>query len=240
MLAMESIFCSRRSLRVSHLIWNAELMFALSCCAGRGRNFSVGGDIRTFVEAGDTVARQIRDIISNFHDAMLSLRRSAKPSIAVVHGACAGGAMSLALGCDFVVADSAANFAIAYRRLAATADGGMTHTLTRILGQRRTLDLMLVSDRISAEEALRLGLINRVALTDDLEREVPALADTLRRNGPISTAAVKALIYDSPIASMERQLSSELEAFARCAATADFQEGLQAFLARRSPNFEGR
>lgn len=207
---------------------------------GRGRNFSVGGDIKTFAEAGDAIARQIKDIISNFHDAMLSLRRSAKPSIAVVHGACAGGAMSLALGCDFIVADAAATFAVAYRRLGATADGGMTHTLTRVLGQRRALELMLVSDHITAAEALRLGLINRVAAADDLERDVAALADTLRGNSPIATAAVKALVYDSPTASFERQLSAELGAFARCAASADFQEGLQAFLGRRPPNFEGR
>lgn len=207
---------------------------------GRGRNFSVGGDIKTFAEAGDAIARTIKDIISNFHDAMLSLRRSAKPSVAVVHGACAGGAMSLALGCDFIVAEAAATFAVAYRRLGATADGGMTHTLTRVLGQRRALELMLASDRITADEALRLGLINRTVKADMLETEVATLTETLRRNAPIATGMVKALVYDSPTAPFERQLSAELDAFARCAATADFQEGLQAFLARRPPNFGGR
>lgn len=206
---------------------------------GRGRHFSVGGDIGMFIEAGASLPRVITDVIANFHEALLSFRRSAKTYVAVVHGACAGGALSLVLACDFVVADEKAKFAVAYRKLGASSDGGMTHALTRLLGQRRAIELLLASDDFSAAEALRLGLINRIAPSDALESEVAALCDVLRRNAPASVHALKQLAYQAPTASFDAQLSAELAAFARCAATADFREGIRAFTERRAPVFTG-
>lgn len=206
---------------------------------GRGRHFSVGGDMAMFTEAGDAVPRVIADVISNFHDALLSLRRSAATSIAVVHGACAGGALSLALACDFVVAEDKAKFAAAYRKLGASADGGMTHALTRALGQRRALELLLLSDTFTASDALQMGLVNRLASSDNLEAEVTRMADILRGNAPASVRALKDLTYQAPTTSFDQQLSSELAAFAQCAGTADFREGVSAFAARRQPIFKG-
>lgn len=206
---------------------------------GRGRHFSVGGDMAMFTEAGDAVPRAIADVISNFHDALLSLRRSAATSIAVVHGACAGGALSLALACDFVVAEERTKFAVAYRKLGASADGGMTHALTRVLGQRRALELLLLSDTFTAAEALQMGLINRTVPSDNLENEVTRMAAILRGNAPTSVRALKGLAYQAPITSFDQQLSSELAAFAQCAATADFREGVRAFAERRQPVFKG-
>lgn len=206
---------------------------------GRGRHFSVGGDMAMFTEAGDTIARAIADVITNFHDALLSLRRSAATSIAVVHGACAGGALSLALACDFVVADDNAKFAAAYRKLGASADGGMTHALTRVLGQRRALELLLLSETFTAADALQMGLINRLASSPDLETEVSRMVDVLRGNAPASVRALKGLAYQAPTTSFDQQLSSELAAFAQCAGTADFREGVNAFTERRQPVFKG-
>ena len=206
---------------------------------GRGRHFSVGGDMAMFTEAGDAVPRVIADVITNFHDALLSLRRSAATSIAVVHGACAGGALSLALACDFVVADDKAKFAAAYRKLGASADGGMTHALTRALGQRRALELLLLSDTFTAAEALQMGLINRLVSSDNLEAEVARMTDILRGNAPASVRALKGLAYQAPTTSFDQQLSHELAAFAQCAGTADFREGVRAFAERRQPVFKG-
>lgn len=206
---------------------------------GRGRHFSVGGDIAMFAEAGDAVPRVIADVISNFHDALLSLRRSPATSIAVVHGACAGGALSLALACDFIVAEDKAKFATAYRKLGASADGGMTHALTRALGQRRALELLLLHDTFTAAEALQMGLINRLASPDDLETEVTRMAGILRGNAPASVRALKGLTYQAPSTSFDQQLSLELAAFTLCAGTADFREGVRAFSERRQPLFKG-
>lgn len=206
---------------------------------GRGRHFSVGGDMAMFTEAGDAISRVIADVITNFHDALLSLRRSAATSIAVVHGACAGGALSLALACDFVVADDKAKFAAAYRKLGASADGGMTHALTRVLGQRRALELLLLSDTFTAADALQMGLINRLVPFDNLEAEVSHMTGILRANAPASVRALKGLTYQAPTTSFDQQLSSELAAFAQCAGTADFREGVRAFAERRQPAFKG-
>lgn len=206
---------------------------------GRGRHFSVGGDMAMFTEAGDAISRAIADVITNFHDALLSLRRSAAASIAVVHGACAGGALSLALACDFIVADDKTKFAAAYRKLGASSDGGMTHALTRVLGQRRALELLLLSDTFTATEAQQMGLVNRLASSADLEAEVSRMTNTLRGNAPASVRALKGLTYQAPTTSFDQQLSSELVAFAQCAGTADFREGVNAFTERRQPVFTG-
>ncbi|QQO20572.1 enoyl-CoA hydratase/isomerase family protein [Bradyrhizobium diazoefficiens] len=207
---------------------------------GRGKNFSVGGDLSAFSAAGATFPRLAMDIISTFHDALLSLRRSGKPSVAVVHGACAGGAMSLALACDIVLAADTAIFSVAYRRLAVPADGGMTHSLTRLAGARRALELMLLSDRLTAREALSHGLITKLCAEQELEADLVRMARVLRDNSPDASSAAKALIWSAETATFDEQLSAELAAFVDCASSADFREGLTAFHDRRSPVFGGR
>lgn len=207
---------------------------------GRGANFSVGGDLRAFSTAGATFPRLAMDIITAFHDALLSLRRSGKPAIAAVHGACAGGAMSLALACDFVLAAETARFSVAYRRLGVPADGGMTHSLTRLVGPRRALELMLLSDHMNASEALSRGLITRVCAQQELEAELTRMARALADNSPAASRAVKDLIWSADTATFDEQLSAELVSFVDCASSADFREGLKAFNERRPPIFEGK
>ncbi|MCA1399834.1 enoyl-CoA hydratase-related protein [Bradyrhizobium sp. BRP56] len=206
---------------------------------GRGANFSVGGDLRAFSAAGATFPRLAMDIITAFHDALVSLRRSGKPAIAAVHGACAGGAMSLALACDFVLAADTAHFSVAYRRLGVPADGGMSHSLTRLAGPRRALELMLLSDRTSASEALSRGLITRVCAEQELEAELTRMARALADNSPAASRAVKALVWSADTATFDEQLSAELASFVDCASSADFREGMKAFNDRRPPIFAG-
>lgn len=206
---------------------------------GRGANFSVGGNLRAFSAAGVTFPRLAMDIITSFHDALLSLRRSGKPAIAAVHGACAGGAMSLALACDFVLAAETAHFSVAYRRLGVPADGGMTHSLTRLVGPRRALELTLLSDRMNASEALARGLITRVCAEQELEAELTRMARALADNSPAASRAVKALIWGADTATFDQQLSAELASFVECASSADFREGLRAFNEKRPPIFGG-
>ena len=206
---------------------------------GRGRQFSAGGDIEMFQDNIESMRRFITDVIANFHEILVTFRRMSKTTVAVVHGAVAGGGLSLALACDIVVAEERTKFAIAYRRLGASADGGMTHLLTRLLGQRKAIELLLLSDAFSAAEALRLGLINRVVAEPDIEAEIANLTLALAENAPASVGALKRLTYEAPTASFEEQLSRELAAFAECAATADFREGIKAFRERRNPVFQG-
>ena len=207
---------------------------------GRGRQFCAGGDIAMFGENLNGIGRFIQDVIADFHDALLAFRRMGKPTIAVVHGAAAGGGLSLALACDFVIAEESTKFSVAYRRLGAATDGGMTHLLAALLGQRRAVELLLASDVFSAAQALAMNLVNRVVPAADLEAEIDCLVRKLAENAPASVAALKRLVYQAPAATYDEQLHREMTAFVQCAATDDFREGVTAFLERRPPAFIGR
>ena len=205
---------------------------------GRGKQFCAGGDMAMFVDRIDTIARHVRDVIDAFHSTLLALRDLPQPVVAVVHGAVAGGGLSLALGCDFVIAEERTKFATAYRKLGASSDGGMTHLLTRILGTRKTLELMLAGEVFLAPEALSLGLVNRIAPEAALEDEVAAFCNILAGNSRAANACVKRLVHNAPLASFDAQLSREMEGCCTLAAGADFREGVRAFTARRAPDFE--
>jgi 2-(1,2-epoxy-1,2-dihydrophenyl)acetyl-CoA isomerase len=172
-----------------------------------------------------------------FHDALIAFRQLTQPVLAVVHGAVAGGGLSLALGCDFIIAEEKTKFATAYRKLGAATDGGMTHSLSRILGQRKALELLLMGEIFLAPQALELGLINRVVSEANLEADVAAFCDVLARNAPAANGCIKRLVYEAPTATFEEQLSREMRGFSEIAATDDFKEGVTAFIERRIPAF---
>ncbi|MHA4854376.1 enoyl-CoA hydratase/isomerase family protein [Rhodococcus sp. MSC1_016] len=205
---------------------------------GRGRQFCAGGDMSMFLSQLETVGRYIRDVIADFHATILAFRDLPQPVVAVVHGAVAGGGLSLALACDFVIAGEGAKFATAYRKIGASPDGGMSLLLSRILGPRKALELMLVGETFMASEARSLGLVNRVVADAALDAEATSFCGVLARNSRASNACVKRLVNAAPTASFEEQLSREMEGFCALAAGADFSEGVTAFVARRTPNFE--
>lgn len=204
---------------------------------GRGRQFCAGGDIGMFHAHLDEMGRFIKDVIADFHEAVLSLRRLPMPVVAVVQGAVAGGGLSMALACDFVVAAKGTKFATAYRKLGASTDGGMTHILTRLVGTRLALELLLARDVFPAEEALALGLINRVVEPDKLDSEVDELCAVLAANAPEATGVTKNLVYAAPTTSFDIQLGREMAGFAQVACSENFKEGVRAFAERRKPDF---
>lgn len=128
---------------------------------------------------------------------------------------------------------------MAYRRLGVPSDGGMTHSLTRLVGPRRALELMLLSDRMNASEVLSRGLITRLCAEHELEAELNRMALALAENSPAASRAVKNLIWLAGTATFDEQLSAELASFVDCASSVDFREGLKAFSERRPPIFGG-
>lgn len=204
---------------------------------GRGRQFCAGGDMAMFLGEIDTIGRHIRDVIADFHAVLLALRDLSQPVVAVVHGAVAGGGLSLALGCDFVIAGEETKFATAYRKIGASSDGGMSLLLSRVLGTRKALELMLAGEVFLAPQALSLGLINRVVPEAGLDAEVAAFCGVLAGNSRAANACVKRLVHAAPTASFDEQLTREMEGFCALAAGADFREGVTAFAARRAPSF---
>jgi 2-(1,2-epoxy-1,2-dihydrophenyl)acetyl-CoA isomerase len=209
---------------------------------GAGKHFMAGGDIRTFAaRVPDPPAerqRGFQQMVERVHIAIEQLHRMPHPVIGRVHGAVAGFGLSLMSACDLVVAADDAYFASAYRHIALTPDGGGSWALPRIVGVRKAMEIFLLAERFDAAEALRLGLVNKVVAAADLDRATAAIVQSLV-SGPLhALRGAKRLVRDSVARTLSEQLQAEAVSFGRCAGTADFAEGIKAFLAKRPARFD--
>ena len=209
---------------------------------GAGRHFMAGGDLRSFAtlldQAPDARRERFQRMIETLHAAIEHLHRMPAIVVAQVQGAVAGFGLSLLCACDLAVAADDAYFTTAYRHIALTPDGGGTWALPRIVGLRKAMEMLLLSERFDAQEALRLGLVNRVVPATELDNAVAALARSLADGPRVALANAKRLARASLDRSLSEQLQAEAVSFARCAATADFAEGIRAFLEKRPARFE--
>jgi 2-(1,2-epoxy-1,2-dihydrophenyl)acetyl-CoA isomerase len=206
---------------------------------GAGPAFLAGGDVSVFHANLPRMAELIRDFAGELHQAILALRRAPKPVLASVHGAVAGAGVSLMAAVDLAVAAADATFTVAYSRIGASPDGGATYHLPRLIGHRRALELMLLSDTIDARTALELGLVNWVVGAGDLGAETETIARRLGHGATRAFGETKQLMNGSFDRTLAAQLAAEMEAFARCAGTGDFAEGVTAFVEKRKPDFKG-
>ncbi len=209
---------------------------------GAGKHFMAGGDIRMFAERlavppADRQRQFIR-IIERVHVAIEQLQRMPQPVVASVRGAVAGFGLSLMAACDLAVAADTAYFTSAYRHIGVTPDGGSTWTLPRVVGIKKAMEIVLLGDRFDAQEALRLGLVNRVVPEAALAEATGSIAGALATGPALAMTNGKRLINQSLSQSLSAQLAAEAASFAACAARPDFAEGIQSFLAKRPPRFE--
>jgi 2-(1,2-epoxy-1,2-dihydrophenyl)acetyl-CoA isomerase len=204
---------------------------------GAGRAFMAGGDVTEFHKAGERAPDVVTRLIALFHQAIRCIRRMRAPVIAGVHGAVAGGGLGLALAADIVIAASDATFVPAYTRIGTNPDGGTTWSVTRLIGARRAMEWLMLGDPMNANTAAALGLVNRVVEPDALAREVDALAQRIASGPALAYASTKRLVQQAPTVPLDIQLEAEREGFMACAATADFREGVAAFVERRPPRF---
>jgi 2-(1,2-epoxy-1,2-dihydrophenyl)acetyl-CoA isomerase len=205
--------------------------------SGEGRAFMAGGDIAQFREGPQSISSSL---IEPMHEGLLILTNLNAAVIASVHGAVAGGGMSLALACDFVIAAEKTRFSFAYLDLGTSCDLGASWTLPRLVGLRRALDIAMSSEAIDASAALRLGLINRVVPAADLGEETQRFATRLSCAAPLALGTVKRLMRQSFDRDLPSQLDLERDGFKACAETDDFREGVSAFLEKRRAAFQGR
>jgi 2-(1,2-epoxy-1,2-dihydrophenyl)acetyl-CoA isomerase len=204
--------------------------------AGTGRAFTAGGDVAEL--RADPTGAAI-GLIGPMHEAIVLLAEMRAPVIASLNGAVAGAGLSLALACDFAIAAEGARFTLAYVNIGASCDFSGSWSLPRLVGLRKALEIALLGERFDAAEALRLGLVNRVVPEAELDAQVLALAQRLASLPAQSIAQMKRLMRISFEHDLRGQLDAERAAFLRCAATHDFAEGLDAFIARRTPKFGG-
>ena len=208
---------------------------------GAGKHFMAGGDIRTFAgELSKPPAQRtavFRRLISGVHASIETLHRMPHPVIAQVHGAVAGFGLSLMNACDLAVAADNAYFSSAYRAIGTTPDGGGTWSLPRIVGVRRAMEIVMLSERFDVARALELGLVSRVVPLAELESTVSALARSLAEGPVLAIRNTKRLVRESLGRSLSEQLEAEAASFSACAGTADFVEGISAFLDKRAARF---
>lgn len=204
---------------------------------GEGPAFLAGGDVATFHASLPRMQEKVPEFAGELHRAILALRRSEKPVIASVHGAVAGAGMSLMMAADLVIAAADTRFTMAYSRIGTSPDGGATWFLPRLVGYQKALELMLLADTVDAATLQALGVVNRVVPPAELERETADLARRLAAGPARAYGETKALVNLGH--GLEDQLDAEAQAFARCAATGDFAEGVAAFVGKRKPVFKG-
>ena len=207
---------------------------------GAGRGFMAGGDVAGFHDQLDkNLPLHVGTMLDEFHCATHSIARMAKPVIGALHGPVAGAGMSFALTMDLAIAADNMMMTLAYAKLGTSPDGGSTYFLPRIVGRRKALEIALLSDRFGAEDAMQMGLVNKVVPADKLEEEAMKWAERLATGPAFAFGWTKKLIDQSFNNDIDRQLEAEREGIVACAQSADMQEGIRAFVEKRQADFKG-
>jgi 2-(1,2-epoxy-1,2-dihydrophenyl)acetyl-CoA isomerase len=210
---------------------------------GEGAAFSSGGDVNSFREGLESdevdLPSMVRRGADMLHQAIVDFRRIPFPVVAAVNGAAAGAGFSLALMCDVRIASDRAFFAVAYGRIGAAPDGGMTYFLPRVLGPARALELLLEDPNLSAQDALERGLVTKVVPADELVQEAHDLAAELAKRAPHYVRMCKRLVAASLDNSLADHLQLERHAIADSMATADLARAVPAFFSGETPVFTG-
>lgn len=207
---------------------------------GAGRAFCAGQDLAEVMpkegpapDLGDIVARGYNPIVR-------TIRQLDKPVVCAVNGVAAGAGANLAFGCDFVIAASDASFIQSFSKIGLVPDTGGTFFLPRLVGLARATALMMLGDKVSAQDAVSMGLILRVAESGKLLEDATAFARQLATRPTRGLGLMKRALNASATNGLDEQLALEAQLQAEAGSTADYREGVKAFLEKRPPVFVGR
>src|SRR5499426_178105 len=210
---------------------------------GAGRGFCAGGDVKAMAEGhelgGSTLEEKAQSLRSRM-EVSRWLHEIPKPTIAMVRGAAAGAGLSLALACDLRVAGESARFATAFARVGYSGDFGGSYFLTRLVGTAKARELYFTADLLDAQQALALGLVNRVIPDARLEEETMALATRLAQGPRIAYRYMKRNLNAAETGSLPELMDLEAWHHTRCGMTEDHREAAKAFVEKRPPLFKGR
>jgi 2-(1,2-epoxy-1,2-dihydrophenyl)acetyl-CoA isomerase len=203
---------------------------------GSGRFFCAGGDLKSFASAPDR-GRYIKGVADDLHRAISTFARMEAVLITAVNGTAAGAGFSIAVTGDLVLAAESASFTMAYTRAGLSPDGSSSYYLPRLIGIRKAQELMLTNRTLSAQDAAQWGLVTEVVPDDQLAARADELADQMVATSRQSNGAVKALLLTTFKNGIEDQMELEGRLIAERANSADGREGIDAFMAKRKPEF---
>lgn len=204
---------------------------------GSGKGFCAGQDL---AEATDTANLDFRKMVEEHYNAtILRLRRIEKPVIAAVNGVAAGAGANIAFACDIVLASKSATFIQAFSKISLIPDSGGTFMLPRLVGLQRALALTMTADKVTAEEAMQMGLVYKCFDDEAFESAWRKTAATMAQMPTKALGLTKRALNQSFSNTLEQQLDLEKELQAEAGSTADFREGVQAFMEKRLPVFKG-
>lgn len=205
--------------------------------SGEGKAFCAGQDL---AEAIDPNGPDLSKIVSEHYNPIIErIRKIEKPIIAAVNGVAAGAGANIALACDIVVASDAASFIQAFSKIGLIPDSAGTFFLPRLIGFQRASALMMTGDKVSAQEALQMGMIYKVFEAVSFKKDAMALAQNMAAMPTKGLGLTKRALNASFTSDLTTQLALEDELQTIAGKTYDYNEGVQAFLEKRKPNFKG-
>ena len=210
---------------------------------GAGRGFCAGGDVKAMAEgnelSGQTMEEKAQALRSRMETSRW-LHEMPKPTIAMMRGPAAGAGLSLAMACDLRVASDTARLGTAFARVGYSGDFGGSYYLTQLVGTAKARELYFTADLLDAQQALGLGLVNRVVEDARLEEETMALASRLARGPRVAYRYMKRNMNAAESASLKEMLDLEAWNHTRTGMTEDHREAARAFVEKREPQFKGR
>jgi len=207
---------------------------------GSGRGFCAGGDLAVLRDARSRNAgRELEGLLRSGKEIAMAICTMPKPVIGAVNGPAAGAGMNLALACDLRIASDQASFGETFTRVGLFPDFGGTYFLPRIVGAAKAAELFYTAEMISATEAERLGVVNRVVPQEKFAEEVKRFAARLAVGPPMAIRAIKHALFGAERQELEHALDAEIQQQVECFLSADCAEGLDAFFAKREPQFRG-
>jgi len=207
---------------------------------GAGRAFCAGGDMKAaweYIQSGGDPRHFLRDLTVFLHRATTDLRLIEKPVIAAVNGPTSGAGMSFAAACDLRIAAEGAKFKQAFTSIGLTPDSGWTALVPQIIGPARAVELLLLDPVLDAAQALALGLAHEVVPDDGLAERAREVASRLAQGPTSAFGGAKALVNAALWPMLETHLERERQRIIAQAGSADFLEGLSAFVEKRDPRF---